>query len=267
MDSEEKKVVGMEVKIPDCVDKTIENLTAPLAKSVGTTLADLWYLVFGSISTSAEKKRIIQETALENFKNNLKKRIETIQEDKRVMPDTQIVGGALYDSRFCVDKDALRSMFENLIASSLSSDTVSNVHPSFSGIIRQMTCEDAHMLARFKTVQALPIVSYLLSRKEGSNLTLYNNVITASQDVSRLKFESLSLECLQSLGLLTLCYTQHLTDESKYTPLITAPCFQKLKQHITEHPEIYPEASFMNYHKGIAFLTDLGIQFISICMP
>ena len=72
MDSEENKVVGVEVKIPDCVDKTLESLTAPLAKSAGTTLADLWYLAFGSISTFAEKKRIIQAKALENFKNKLK---------------------------------------------------------------------------------------------------------------------------------------------------------------------------------------------------
>ena len=121
MDSEEKKIVGMEVKIPDCVDKTIENLTSPLSKSVGTTLADLWYLVFGSVNTFAEKKRIVQAKSLEDFKNNLEKRIETIPEDKRIMPDTQIVGGALYDSRFCVDKDELRNMFENLIASSLNS--------------------------------------------------------------------------------------------------------------------------------------------------
>ena len=266
MDSEENKVVGVEVKVPDCVDKTIENLTTPLAKSAGTTLADLWYLVFGSISTFAEKKRIIQAKALEDFKNNLEKRIETIPEDKRVMPDTQIVGGALYDSRFCVDKDELRSMFENLIASSLNSDTVSNVHPSFSGIIRQMTCADAQILSKFKRADSLPIVNYQYTMTNKGTVIAYRNVISCSIDGSELERESRSLDYLKAIGLIDLNYSSHYVDETRYSVLSSAPFFKQLGYVVSSSPESYPNLSGTNIEKGIASLTDLGKQFVSICI-
>lgn len=266
MDSEENKVVGVEVKVPDCVDKTLESLTAPLAKSAGTTLADLWYLAFGSISTFAEKKRIIQAKALENFKNNLEKRIETIPEDKRVVPDTQIVGGALYDSRFCVDKDELRSMFENLIASSLSSDTVSNVHPSFSGIIRQMTCADAQILSKFKRADSLPIVNYQYTVTNKGTVIAYRNVISCSIDGSELERESRSLDYLKAIGLIDLNYSSHYVDETRYSVLSSAPFFKQLGYAVSSSPESYPNLSGTNIEKGIASLTDFGKQFVSICV-
>lgn len=267
MDSEENKVVGVEVKVPDCVDKTLESLTAPLAKSAGTTLADLWYLAFGSISTFAEKKRIIQAKALENFKNNLEKRIETIPEDKRVVPDTQIVGGALYDSRFCVDKDELRSMFENLIASSLSSDTVSNVHPSFSGIIRQMTCKDAQTLAKFKNNHRLPIVNYVyVLDSDAGTVPAFRNVISADT-VSNCQKESVSLECLQSFGLITINFSRHFTDNTMYDSLVSSLFFLSVQAAVKSHLETQPTAIDLSYQKGLVSLTDLGQRFLSVCMP
>lgn len=267
MDSEENKVVGVEVKIPDCVDKPIENLAVPLTKSAGTTLADLWYLAFGSISTFAEKKRMIQAKALEDFKNNLEKRIETIPEDKRVIPDTQIVGGALYDSRFCVDKDELRGMFENLITSSLNSDTVSDVHPSFSGFIRQMTCKDAQTLAKFKSNHRLPIVNYVyVLDSDAGTVPVFRNIISADT-ASNCQRESVSLECLQSFGLITINFSRHFTDDTMYDPLISSPLFLSVQAAVKNHLETQPNAIELSYQKGLVSLTDLGQRFLSVCMP
>lgn len=267
MDSEEKKIVGMEVKIPDCVDKTIENLTSPLSKSVGTTLADLWYLVFGSVNTFAEKKRIVQAKSLEDFKSNLEKRIETIPEDKRIMPDTQIVGGALYDSRFCVDKDELRNMFENLIASSLNSDTALDVHPSFSGIIRQMTCKDAQTLAKFKSKPRLPIVNYVyVLASDAGTVPAFQNIISVDTAYNCQK-ESVSLECLQSFGLITINFSRHFSDSTMYDALISSPLFLTTQAAVKNQLETHPTAIDLTYQKGIAFLTDLGRCFLSVCMP
>ena len=267
MDSEEKKVVCMEVKVPNCVDKAVEDLAAPLAKSIGTTFSDLWYVVFGGISELAEKKRLLHAKALEDFKNNLEKRIETIPEDKRVVPDTQIVGGALYDSRFCVDKDELRSMFENLIASSLNCDTVSDVHPSFSGIIRQMTCEDAQTLAKFKSDHRLPIVNYVyVLESDAGTVPAFQNIISVDTE-SNCQKESLSLECLQSFGFITINLSRYFTDSTMYDSLISSPLFLSTQAAVKNHLETHPTAIDLSYQKGIVSLTDLGQHFLSVCMP
>ena len=183
------------------------------------------------------------------------------------MPDTQIVGGALYDSRFCVDKDELRSMFENLIASSLSSDTVSNVHPSFSGIIRQMTCADAQILSKFKESDSLPIVNYqYITTNNGGTVVAYRNVISCSIDGSELEHESRSLDYLKAIGLIDLNYGSHYVDETRYNVLSSAPFFKQLGYAVSSSPESYPNLSGTNIEKGIASLTDLGKQFVSICI-
>ena len=57
---------------------------------------------------------------LENYNRELHEKIEAIPNEKRVEPDIQIVAPALEASKYCVEKEELREMFVNLIASSMS---------------------------------------------------------------------------------------------------------------------------------------------------
>lgn len=61
-------------------------------------------------------------------------------------PDIQIVAPALEASKYCVEKEELRKMFVNLIASSINSDKVASVHPIFNDIIRKLSSTDALLL-------------------------------------------------------------------------------------------------------------------------
>lgn len=106
--------------VPNSVDNAVKNITDKPTQNIGTTFADIWYLVFGGISHAAEKRKLKYSYALQEFEKELKEKISKIPEDKLIEPDIQIVAPALEASKYCIEKKELRHMFANLIQRSLS---------------------------------------------------------------------------------------------------------------------------------------------------
>lgn len=70
-------------EIPDSIDNALQNLTDVPTKNVGQTFGDLWYLVFGTLSHAADKKRLKYATDLEEYRKQLAQSIEQIPEGKK----------------------------------------------------------------------------------------------------------------------------------------------------------------------------------------
>jgi len=132
--------------VPDSVDNAVKNITDKPTQNIGTTLADIWYLVFGGISQAAEKHKLRYSYALQEFENELKEKISKIPKDKLIEPDMQVVAPALESAKYCVDKQELRKLFSNLISSSMNIDYSKDVHPLFTNIIKQLSTTDATIL-------------------------------------------------------------------------------------------------------------------------
>lgn len=122
------------------------NLSDKLSQNIGTSLADIWYLVFGGISQVAEKRKLTYRYALQEFKNELEEKIESIPEEKKCEADIQVVGPALESAKHCMNKKELRNLYATLISNSVNLDTKDKVHPFFSDIIKVLTPEDAKLL-------------------------------------------------------------------------------------------------------------------------
>lgn len=262
----ENKTVGLEINVPECLNEAAGNLANPLTKSVGQTMADIWDIVFGGIGELAERKRLLHAHKLEQFKAELEGKVESIPPEKLVPPDTQVVAGALDDARYCVEKDELRQMFSNLIAASLNSDTVHDVHPSFSNIIRRMSPFDANILLRFKKNSRKPIVHFVWRMKPEGTIPFLKNVISSASHDDNLQKESRSLEVLQSLGLIDIDFSQHFVDDTNYDALLSNPLYVALKNDPEKARIIQPDTSGIDCLKGIVTLTDLGSQFLKVCL-
>ena len=144
MSDKSKNNIGLiNAELPECVDKALTNLTEQPTKAIGSTVSDIWFLVFGGIGHMAEKRKLRYAVELENYNRELYEKIEAIPNEKRVEPDIQIVAPALEASKYCVEKEELREMFVNLIASSMSSDKAVKVHPIFTDIIGKLSSTDA----------------------------------------------------------------------------------------------------------------------------
>lgn len=141
MSGDKKSLIDL---IPDSVDNAVKNITDKPTQNMGTTLADIWYLVFGGISQAAEKRKLKYSYALQEFEKELQEKISKIPEDKLVVPDIQITAKALEEAKYCIDKEELRHMFSSLISNSLISDCY--ISPSIINTVSSLSSLNAKML-------------------------------------------------------------------------------------------------------------------------
>lgn len=247
-------------QIPDSIDKTAEGLLVKPAQTIGSTISDLFHLVFGFISFNAEKQRIRYSLKLDAYKKKVENEINAIPSDKIIEPNLQVAGQALENSKFCIESDELTTMFSKLIASSMNSDTISNVHPSFPEILKQMAPQDAHLLLEFKKNSMLPICKYRIAISDSgyhyplSEIYLNNSLINLEPT-----YYSSSLASLKRLGLIDIDFLNFLTDDDKYSVYISHTYYSRLQYNYgTKNVSI---------EKGIAGLTPLGESFIKVCVP
>lgn len=182
MSENSKNNIGLiNAEMPECVDKAITNLTEQPTKAIGSTVSDIWFLVFGGIGHLAEKRKLRYAVELEKYNKELQETINEIPKERKVEPDIQIVAPALEASKYCVEKEELRKMFVNLIASSMDSDKVTNVHPIFTDIISKLSSTDALL---FKAI---------------ANEDFDDDCVIFGASIERISF---SLTILEQLGLI-----------------------------------------------------------------
>lgn len=276
--------------ISDSVNETIMNLSGPTTKTVGQTLGDLVFLCIGGISHEAEKKRLKYAYSLELFKNNLATKVSAIPEEKLIEPDTQKILSALDDAKFCVDHEELRTLFENLIASSLSSDTAGFVHPSFSHIIRRLSVLDAKIIALFAIKFAYPIVEYRITFEDNTYSKNQTNVFIPEVENATYKEKAASLLCLSTHGLLNITYDSYISTEGTYNDFYETTIYNdvneryaKLKmmmEMIDKYKDVLSLESVttpnklesptkrvknIDVIKGRCDLTELGFNFLRAC--
>lgn len=229
--------------VPDSVDNAVKNITDKPTQNMGSTLADIWYLVFGGISQAAEKRKLKYSYALREFENELKNNLDNIPEDKRIEPDIQIIAPALEAAKYCVEKEELRELFSNLISSSMNEELSKNVHPIFAKIIMQLSITDAKLLKSFFT-------------HINKHSDHYKYIMISKLNFSDLIF---SLSTLESSGLI---YTDIKDNTFKYATkneLTFTNALNLRKFHIKVKTQNNEKVFHVHF-------TGLGIIFCRICM-
>lgn len=261
------KIVPVETE--KAIGKAVSNVSNGITKNIGDTVADLWYLIFGGITQAAEIRKMKYAAKLESMRVEIQEKIQTIPENKRVEPSIQIVAPALEKSKYCADEDALRSMFVNLITSSVHSDYYSLVQPCFATIIEQMTALDASNLSLFQKDSTLPIAQYNLVSAKGGHITYKNNVFLSNCDVQDIDCQAVSIASLVRLGLLYTDYDLFLSDENAYAPFSKTTAFLVKSREISSFSKTDENRKYTNIivDKGLVSVTPLGSVFMYICMP
>lgn len=250
--------ININPNLPDSVDNAIKNVTDLPAQGIGQTLSDCWFLVFGGISQAAEKKRVKYAKDLEKFKKELDDSLETVPEQRRKEPTTQMVLKTLDEAKYCVEEEDLRQLFVALLTS--ATDSGKNVHPSFAQIIGQMSPNDAKILQFFKTDYQKPICNLkLIVDENGSFQLLSHNIFIDGPNNMKLGEKTISISSLIRLGLLEIPFDNHFTDESLYLGFKETAIYKNAKLQFPDNE--------LELEKKIVRLTSLGKLFISCCFP
>lgn len=248
------------IKLPKSVDKAIKNLTDEPTKGIGHTFNDIWYLVFGAFSHAADKRRIKYDIDLKQYEKELTEKMNAIPDEEKQDPSLQVTAQALDSSKFCISEPELRSMFVNLISSSMDKRVSGLVHPSFPEIIKQMAPIDAQLLSGFKKQTSQPIANFVLKNNNRTNIIL-DSYLYFDLTGNHSYLYATSISSLERLGLLSVTFSKWLSDNSYYEIFSQWDYYKNLKaqndQSSGEHVDIA---------KGICSLTPLGRSFVDICI-
>ncbi|KAA0764402.1 DUF4393 domain-containing protein [Bacillus sp. SH5-2] len=268
----------MEINI---IPKFLDEAVTPVAQRAGNTLSSIWGIVFGGIDIYAEKTQIKRVHALNQFKEELEQAVASIPEENIIEPPLHIVGPSLEASKYYFENDKLRRMFTKLIAASFNKETISNAHPSFVEIIKQLSPLDAINLYLFQEREALPIAHYKYITNRGGSITFKTNVFLESTQNMDVDLNSTSISNLNRLGLISISYSEQLQLKELYEKFSTAPFYknelQEVKRNIpnininnsetvNESAEERPPYLDIFITNGIASLTPLGKSFIRTCI-
>ncbi|MEB9405591.1 DUF4393 domain-containing protein [Bacillus cereus] len=252
----------MEINI---IPKFLDEAVTPVAQRAGNTLSSIWGIVFGGIDIYAEKTQIKRVHALNQFKEELEQAVSSIPEENIIEPPLHIVGPSLEASKYYFENDELRRMFAKLIAASFNKETISNAHPSFVEIIKQLSPLDAINLKLFKDNNRHPIVNYVFITDSGGNVPYKLNRFLENDVDTDIDLNAASISNLDRLGLVSISYEHHLTDDTYYMPYENTPEYGKMKENFklrTQKTPVYD----IDIQKGIVDVTPFGENFIKLCI-
>lgn len=254
-------------ELPDSVDNALKNLSDAPTKSIGQTLSDAWFLVFGGISHQANKRRMKYAYDLEIYNYELSQAIANVPPENLIEPDIQTTAQALENSKYCIESEELRKMFVNLISKSVNYAYVEKVHPSFAEIIKQMSPLDARILKSMNPRYSFPLVDYVLSSstankfRETFEINLSNVYIPNLSGVN-IQQASSSISSLSRLWIVTIETQSTITDSSVYAPYEQTDYYLEFSRKARQ----FYASKRADLHKYLGQFTPLGKNFFEVCV-
>ena len=249
----------------------ISKLVSPSAEVIGNTFGELWELTFSGFLLYCEKKKLQRMADLESFKDSLVDNASKIPPDYLAEPALSIIGPAFEASKYYFEESELREMFSSLIVSSMDTRVSHLTHPSFAGVITQLSVLDAEFLTHISetSTQTIPVVGGEII-VHGKKLTKspYFEGLTQKQsthgDASAI---SVSLSSLSRLGLISCDYSAPLLPETKYDWVESHPEMSRIRAHYDKQCTNAPFETELNIIKGFAAITPFGRTFCKVCVP
>ena len=200
---------------------------------------------------------------LEQFEKDLQDKIKDIPSENLQIPPTMIAGPALEALRYAYDEEELREMYENLLASAMDKQKISQTHPSFVDAIRQMSPFDAKLIAEIANHIQLPCARITFAIKGTANI--YSNGMPRYFVAELLKLGdpydiSASITNLQRLGLVDVEHNYLL--DTNYDKLANYPYVQNRKKEFDSRGR----PTEIKLEEFIVSLNDYGYQFVTVCL-
>lgn len=264
-------MINFPEKLPESVDKAIENVSGPITEEAGRTFGDLWFLIFGDFTKAAAKKRIRMLHDIEQFRKQIAAKVDAIPIERRVDAKLQVAGYALEKAKYCIEEPELREMFARLISKSVDREFASKTHPSFADIILQITPFEAEVFRLFRCKEfTLPIVTINAKVFPAGYTTCYSHLFAEIPAMTDFTQRSSAICALERNGLISTDYTR-IAIECAYDKFRDTEIYQ-----LIESIDLKDEADCISpnddgvvieyeYIKGIAQLTPLGVRFAEIC--
>jgi|GEM_PF-641617 len=243
-----------------------------LAKTIHVALAPLSGLIWG------------YERIKDYLEQALTEKLRDVPHERIVTPNPAVAGPAVEALRFAANEPSLRELYANLLATSMDADTARNAHPAFVEIIRQMTADEARIIAWAALGERCALEEWGASTSDGRRIELRSRYYSLAEKAG-VSFQELVPSYYDNLSRLGLAglkgydtvniyynpaagfYWYNSIDKpNERTRLVEAERIEMVDQFLTgqlkrEHPE------FISIQTYGFILTSLGQQFCRACVP
>lgn len=265
-----------ENKIRDVVDAVTgvakavpiyQDVVQPAAQEVGKalqTVAKTIHVVLAPVSALVwgydQVKEFVSTKVAERLKN--------VPPENLVTPKPNVAGPALEALRYTGHESSLSDLYANLLAAAMDKSTAQGAHPAFVEIIKQLTPDEAKLVALFVNDTTLPLINLRWEFKSNSDgKTGGKDVLVHFSHlgfIAGCEFPHMAptyLDNLCRLGLAEIPTFWEYTAKGVYDALENDPLVKAAKASIEGNAEIQPIIE----KKGLR-VTELGKQFTRVCV-
>lgn len=198
------------------------------------------------------------------FKPKLINNLENVLPEDIIPPKLNVAGPAIEALRYAGHEDSLSDMYANLLASAMDRKTTKGAHPAFVEIIKQLTPDEAKLIAYLIQDIPLPLITLRCQNRlthdgydVAANVSLF-------AEAARVEFPTLApsyLDNLARLGLIEILNSYSYTDPQFYLPLENSPVVQRERVMIEFDSDVYCVIK-----RGSVRITHFGEQFGHVCV-
>ena len=221
------------VNSPSILGQIYSDLASPSVKAIGKALGT----VFEYGTNFLLPLKLQNEKAKATFAHNLetyKKKLNSIPEKERCEVHPQ-VGTPIVDKLTYTTNEDIADMFTSLLASDSDNRTKQFVHPSFVGIIENLSPDEARIIKYFKGKETIEFCSFRgILKSNGGFQTLLDHVTNIPSEVELLYSKNIGayISNLVRLGFLVEPQGVHLNDKTGYDQIRKTYGLEKMRKEL-----------------------------------
>ncbi|MBI6947315.1 DUF4393 domain-containing protein [Pseudomonas koreensis] len=231
--------------------KQIGKSLETIGKAINVALAPVGMLVWG------------YEKCQEFISTKVADRLKDVPPEDIITPKPNVAGPAIEALRYTGHEESLSDMYANLLAAAMDKSTADGAHPAFVEIIKQLTPDEAKLIAYFMRRQAFPIVSVRADNKEmgqgGYDVAVNVSLFGQKAELALPDLVPSYLDNLARLGLIDIRAVSY-SDVTHYNELESSGKLASYKAEIELSGHIF------NVVRGGVSVTNLGNQFGRVCV-
>lgn len=241
-----------------------QDLLQPAVQEVGKglqTVAKLTHVALAPISALVWGYEQFQDF----ISTRLAEKLAGTPPDQIVTPKAFIAGPVFEALRWTGNEEALREMYANLLATSMDERTASNAHPGFVEVIKQMTPDEAKLIAHIPKLDRRPVVTITADNKEpgkgGTPILVNYSTLGSSAQCEHIHLTPQYLDNFIRLGLIRIPDDMSYTADDAYSEIENSPVIKSVKAELDAL-----EGKKFGMTKKIVEITQFGNQFIGSCV-
>lgn len=249
------------LKLPnETVDKIYDDAIHPSASETGKLVGRIPRLINAALAP-LDCWILNREYHIEKTKQLLEESLKNVDPEKIVPPEPYVAVPAIQALSYSMDSDELRSLYANLLAKSIYTDTKDSVHPAFSEIIKNLSPLDCRVF-EFITQSKYHEIGFYEFRIGSVGSSSYHVAFPYVTDITIAGVNKIASSINNlSRNMLINPTDFYYDDDSRYVGIRNTDFYKSFSDLYSSHPnneELRPQKKSIK-------LTPFGKSFYDIC--